>query len=95
MLVQGIGEDISSSLDQRSEELRSLSVHSWAPPPRIVGSKLFSPDHRSDSPSEPTRAIDGTQRCLERLEVLHDHAVVHQVLVAYERLQDMASGIAA
>ncbi|HVA03714.1 MAG TPA: pyridoxamine 5'-phosphate oxidase family protein [Acidimicrobiales bacterium] len=33
VLVQGIGEDISSALDKRSEELRSLSIHSWAPPP--------------------------------------------------------------
>lgn len=33
VLVQGFGEDISSALDKRSEALRSLTVHSWAPPP--------------------------------------------------------------
>ncbi len=33
VLIQGIGEDISSSIDERSEALRALTVHSWAPPP--------------------------------------------------------------
>jgi nitroimidazol reductase NimA-like FMN-containing flavoprotein (pyridoxamine 5'-phosphate oxidase superfamily) len=33
VLVQGFGADITSAIDERSEELRSLSVHSWAPPP--------------------------------------------------------------
>ena len=33
VLVQGTGEDISTALDPRSEALRALSVHSWAPPP--------------------------------------------------------------
>ncbi len=33
VLLQGYGADISSALDQRSEALRSLTVHSWAPPP--------------------------------------------------------------
>jgi nitroimidazol reductase NimA-like FMN-containing flavoprotein (pyridoxamine 5'-phosphate oxidase superfamily) len=33
VLIQGVGEDISSALDERSEVLRSLRVDSWAPPP--------------------------------------------------------------
>jgi nitroimidazol reductase NimA-like FMN-containing flavoprotein (pyridoxamine 5'-phosphate oxidase superfamily) len=33
VLIQGIGEDISTAIDDRSEALRSLAVHSWAPPP--------------------------------------------------------------
>ncbi len=33
VLVQGIGEDISAAIDERSEALRSLAVDSWAPPP--------------------------------------------------------------
>jgi uncharacterized protein len=33
VLVQGIGEDISTAIDERSEALRTLAVHSWAPPP--------------------------------------------------------------
>jgi nitroimidazol reductase NimA-like FMN-containing flavoprotein (pyridoxamine 5'-phosphate oxidase superfamily) len=33
VLVQGLGEDISTAIDERSEALRSLAVHSWAPPP--------------------------------------------------------------
>ena len=33
VLIQGVGEDISSAIDDRSQELRSLAVHSWAPPP--------------------------------------------------------------
>jgi uncharacterized protein len=33
VLVQGIGEDISSSIDPRSEALRTLIVQTWAPEP--------------------------------------------------------------
>jgi hypothetical protein len=33
VLIQGIGEDISTAIDERSEALRSLVAHSWAPPP--------------------------------------------------------------
>jgi Pyridoxamine 5'-phosphate oxidase len=33
VLVQGFGEDITSAIDERSEALRSLTVHLWAPPP--------------------------------------------------------------
>jgi uncharacterized protein len=33
VLVQGYGSDITLALDERSEELRSLTVHTWAPPP--------------------------------------------------------------
>jgi uncharacterized protein len=33
VLVQGFGEDISTSIDEQSEHLRSLVTHSWAPPP--------------------------------------------------------------
>jgi len=33
VLIQGIGEDISTAIDDRSEDRRSLAVHSWAPPP--------------------------------------------------------------
>ncbi len=33
VLVQGIGEDISTAIDERSEARRSLAVHTWAPPP--------------------------------------------------------------
>ena len=33
VLIQGIGEDISTAIDERSEMLRSLVAHSWAPPP--------------------------------------------------------------
>lgn len=33
VLIQGIGEDISTAIDDRSEALRSLALHSWAPPP--------------------------------------------------------------
>ena len=33
VLIQGIGEDISTAIDERSEALRSLAAHSWAPPP--------------------------------------------------------------
>jgi hypothetical protein len=33
VLVQGLGEDISSAIDERSKALRALVVHSWAPPP--------------------------------------------------------------
>jgi nitroimidazol reductase NimA-like FMN-containing flavoprotein (pyridoxamine 5'-phosphate oxidase superfamily) len=33
VLIQGIGEDISTAIDERSEALRALSSHSWAPPP--------------------------------------------------------------
>jgi uncharacterized protein len=33
VLIQGIGEDISTAIDDRSEALRSLAAHSWAPPP--------------------------------------------------------------
>jgi len=33
VLVQGLGEDISTAIDTRSEERRSLAVHPWAPPP--------------------------------------------------------------
>jgi nitroimidazol reductase NimA-like FMN-containing flavoprotein (pyridoxamine 5'-phosphate oxidase superfamily) len=33
VLIQGTGEDISTAIDERSEGLRSLVAHSWAPPP--------------------------------------------------------------
>jgi len=33
VILQGFGADITSAVDERSEELRSLAVHSWAPPP--------------------------------------------------------------
>jgi len=33
VIIQGLGEDISTAIDERSEALRSLAVHSWAPPP--------------------------------------------------------------
>lgn len=33
VIVQGIGEDISTAIDERSRELRSLATHSWAPEP--------------------------------------------------------------
>jgi nitroimidazol reductase NimA-like FMN-containing flavoprotein (pyridoxamine 5'-phosphate oxidase superfamily) len=33
VLLQGYGADITSAIDGRSEELRSLAVDSWAPPP--------------------------------------------------------------
>jgi hypothetical protein len=33
VLIQGLGEDISTAIDEHSEALRSLAVHSWAPPP--------------------------------------------------------------
>ncbi len=33
VLLQGYGADITSALDEQSEELRSLSINSWAPPP--------------------------------------------------------------
>jgi uncharacterized protein len=33
VLIQGLGEDISTSIDEQSEHLRSLVTHSWAPPP--------------------------------------------------------------
>jgi len=33
VLIQGIGEDISTAIDERSQERRLLAVHSWAPPP--------------------------------------------------------------
>ena len=33
VLIQGLGEDISTAIDERSEALRSLPAHSWAPPP--------------------------------------------------------------
>jgi hypothetical protein len=33
VLIQGIGEDISTAIDERSEALRALVAHSWAPPP--------------------------------------------------------------
>ncbi len=33
VIIQGIGEDISTAIDERSEALRALAVHSWAPPP--------------------------------------------------------------
>src|ERR1700686_2065360 len=31
VLVQGLGEDISGAIDERSELRRSLAIHSWAP----------------------------------------------------------------
>jgi nitroimidazol reductase NimA-like FMN-containing flavoprotein (pyridoxamine 5'-phosphate oxidase superfamily) len=33
VLVSGYAEDISSTIDARSEHLRRLATHSWAPPP--------------------------------------------------------------
>lgn len=56
VLIQGIGEDISSALDERSETLRSLTVHSWAPPPadrwlKIIPHKITG-RHVRASPSE-------------------------------------------
>jgi len=33
VLIQGLAEDISTAIDERSEMLRSLAAHSWAPPP--------------------------------------------------------------
>ena len=55
VLVQGIGEDISSALDKRSEALRALTVHSWAPPPadrwlKIVPRKVTGRLIRASSP---------------------------------------------
>lgn len=45
VLIQGVGADITSAIDKRSEELRALTVHSWAPPPadrwiKIVPQKI-------------------------------------------------------
>ena len=55
VLVQGIGEDISSAIDERSEALRSLTVHSWAPPPadrwlKIIPRKITGRLIRAGSP---------------------------------------------
>ena len=55
VLVQGIGEDISSAIDERSEALRSLTVHSWAPPPadrwlKIIPRKVTGRLIRASSP---------------------------------------------
>jgi uncharacterized protein len=33
VLVQGYGADITSSIDEASEALRGLTIHSWAPEP--------------------------------------------------------------
>jgi len=33
VLIQGVGEDFSTAIDERSETLRTLAVHSWAPAP--------------------------------------------------------------
>jgi nitroimidazol reductase NimA-like FMN-containing flavoprotein (pyridoxamine 5'-phosphate oxidase superfamily) len=33
VIIQGLGEDISTAIDERSEALRLLAIHSWAPPP--------------------------------------------------------------
>ena len=33
VLIQGIGEDISTAIDERSVALRSLASATWAPPP--------------------------------------------------------------
>jgi nitroimidazol reductase NimA-like FMN-containing flavoprotein (pyridoxamine 5'-phosphate oxidase superfamily) len=33
VLVQGTGEDISTAIDESSENRRSLAVHTWAPDP--------------------------------------------------------------
>ena len=33
VLIQGLGQDISTAIDERSEALRALAAHSWAPPP--------------------------------------------------------------
>jgi uncharacterized protein len=57
VLVQGIGEDISSALDERSEVLRSLSVDSWAPPPadrwlKIIPRKITGRHLRAGSSPE-------------------------------------------
>jgi uncharacterized protein len=57
VLVQGIGEDISSALDERSETLRSLSIHSWAPPPadrwlKIIPRQITGRILRASPPDE-------------------------------------------
>lgn len=33
VLLQGFGADITDAIDEQSEELRSLHVNTWAPPP--------------------------------------------------------------
>ena len=33
VLLQGFGADITDAVDEQSEELRSLNVNTWAPPP--------------------------------------------------------------
>jgi hypothetical protein len=55
VLVQGTGEDISSAIDERSEALRSLTVHSWAPPPadcwlKIIPRKITGRELRASPP---------------------------------------------
>lgn len=57
VLVQGIGEDISTALDERSEALRSLTVHSWAPPPadrwlKIIPHKITGRLLRASPPDQ-------------------------------------------
>ena len=57
VLIQGIGEDISSALDERSEALRSLSIHSWAPPPadrwlKIIPRRITGRVLRAGPPGE-------------------------------------------
>jgi len=53
VLVKGFGADISTSIDERSEVLRSLNVRTWAPAPgdrwleivprEITGRRISSP----------------------------------------------------
>jgi nitroimidazol reductase NimA-like FMN-containing flavoprotein (pyridoxamine 5'-phosphate oxidase superfamily) len=41
VLLQGYGAEITTALDERSESLRSLTVHSWAPPPADRWLEIF------------------------------------------------------
>ena len=41
VLLQGYGAEITTALDRRSESLRTLTVHSWAPPPADRWLEIF------------------------------------------------------
>jgi nitroimidazol reductase NimA-like FMN-containing flavoprotein (pyridoxamine 5'-phosphate oxidase superfamily) len=66
VVVQGVGNEITSALDHRSQQLRQLEVHSWAPgehpcwveivTQQITGRRLQAGRLTTTAPSSPVRA---------------------------------------
>ena len=53
VLLQGYGAEITTALDKRSESLRSLTVHSWAPAPGRSWLEIFPPEDHRPGHTEP------------------------------------------